>query len=461
MDPMTCRAAARILVHFRRFPNSNWRHYASKARPHPETLGTYRALRHFDEFYAAMFGDVWPSVRLALLCPNKPCALSNTFSLDTEDMQKRLRSLGALSLRNLCERRVATAAKPQDSEPATSLELAEPPIEDAATADSAASTEQSFDERSRYMPANDTSPSLMSFVPSSRLVYQEDQISEDSYHGFYKPDADVRLPVKCWPLGREPIFRGKLDVAMFPTGDISTFPPPRRSGKERLLDYYLMDGASVLPVLALDLQQGDELADLCAAPGGKLLAALCTGLLGRAVACDASSSRVKRLRECLRSYVPEKQLHKVSVLHHNLLSPGSLGWQFDKILLDVPCTNDRLSVAEDDNNWFSQKRQQERLELPQRQMDMLCQALPLLRFGGSLVYSTCSLSPIQNDGVVHMALQQLQRTSSAQYAVVDLSEAFAPLPFRFFEGCRYGQLALPYLPNNVGPLYVARIERIR
>lgn len=282
MDPLACRAAARILVRLRRFPNSSWRHYASKARPRPETLGTYRALRHFDEFYATAFGDAWPSVRLALLCPNKPCALPNTLALDTEDVEKRLRSLGALSLRNLCERRVATAAKPEDGKPATSLELAEPPVEDAATAnsDSATSGDQSFDEGSRYMPANDASPSLMSFVPSSRLVYQEDQISEDSYHGFYKPDADVRLPIKRWPLGGETIFRGKLDISMFPTGDISTFPPPRRRGKDRLLDYYLMDGASVLPVLALDLQQGDELADLCAAPGGKLLAALCTGLLG-------------------------------------------------------------------------------------------------------------------------------------------------------------------------------------
>ncbi|KAH7947330.1 hypothetical protein HPB52_010084 [Rhipicephalus sanguineus] len=138
-----------------------------------------------------------------------------------------------------------------------------------------------------------------------------------------------------------------------------------------------------------------------------------------------------------------------------------IDWFFTiaQILLDVPCTNDRLSVAEDDNNWFSQKRLQERLRLPQQQMDMLCQALTLLRPGGSLVYSTCSLSPIQNDGVVHMALQQL-RNAMAQYVVVDLSDAFASLPFRFFGGCRYGQLALPYLPNNVGPLYVARIERI-
>ncbi|XP_037518544.1 5-methylcytosine rRNA methyltransferase NSUN4 [Rhipicephalus sanguineus] len=460
MDPRTCalvRATARVFVHLRRFPDSGRRHYGSKARPQCETLGTYRALRHFDEFYAGVFGDAWPSVRLALLCPNKPCALPNTLAPNVEDVEKQLHSLGALSLRNLCERRVAVAAstRDDDAEPATSLELAMP-HEHADTT----SGDKSFDEGSRYMPANDASAPLMSFVPSSRLVYQEEQMSEDSYHGFYKPDADIRLPIKHWPVGKGTIFPGKLDVALFATGDISTFPRPCRSGKERLLDYYLMDGASVLPVLALDLQQGDELADLCAAPGGKLLAAMCTGILGSAVACDASSSRVKRLRECLQSYLPEKQLQKVTVLHRNLLSPGFMEHQsFDKILLDVPCTNDRLSVAEDDNNWFSQKRLQERLRLPQQQMDMLCQALTLLRPGGSLVYSTCSLSPIQNDGVVHMALQQL-RNAMAQYVVVDLSDAFASLPFRFFGGCRYGQLALPYLPNNVGPLYVARIERI-
>lgn len=424
-------------------------------------MGTYRALRHFDEFYSGVFGDAWPSVRLALLCPNKPCALTNTLVPNVEDVEKQLRSLGALSLSNLCERRAGTAASTREDKPATSLELAQPhEHEDSTSCSAAESVDQSFDEGSRYIPPNDASTPLMSFVPTSRLVYQEEQISEDSYRGFYKPDMDVRLPIKHWPMGKGTIFPGKLDVAMFAMGDISTFPPPRRCGKERLLDYYLMDGASVLPVLALDLQRGDELADLCAAPGGKLLAAMCTGLLGRAVACDASSSRVKRLRECLQSYLPEKQLQKVTVLHRNLLSPGFMEHQsFDKILLDVPCTNDRLSVAEDDNNWFGQKRLQERLRLPQQQMDMLCQALTLLRPGGSLVYSTCSLSPIQNDGVVHMALQQL-KNATAQYVIVNLSEAFASLPFRFFDGCRYGQLALPYLPNNVGPLYVARIERI-
>ncbi|KAL3188162.1 hypothetical protein MRX96_004155 [Rhipicephalus microplus] len=273
MDSFTCavaRATARVLVHWHRYSNSGWRHYSSKGRPQRETLGTYRALRHFDEFYSGVFGDAWPSVRLALLCPNKPCALTNTLVPNVEDVEKQLRSLGALSLSNLCERRAGTAASTKEDKPATSLELAQPhEHEDSTSCSAAESVDQSFDEGSRYIPPNDASTPLMSFVPTSRLVYQEEQISEDSYRGFYKPDMDVRLPIKHWPMGKGTIFPGKLDVAMFAMGDISTFPPPRRCGKERLLDYYLMDGASVLPVLALDLQRGDELADLCAAPGGQ------------------------------------------------------------------------------------------------------------------------------------------------------------------------------------------------
>lgn len=47
-----------------------------------------------------------------------------------------------------------------------------------------------------------------------------------------------------------------------------------------LLDYYLMDAASLLPVLALNVQPGDFVLDLCAAPGGKTLALLQTGFCG-------------------------------------------------------------------------------------------------------------------------------------------------------------------------------------
>lgn len=75
-----------------------------------------------------------------------------------------------------------------------------------------------------------------------------------------------------------------------------------------------------------------------------------------------------------------------------------------QILVDVPCSNDRISVTENTNNMFRPDRIRERLQLPELQAQILVQCLQFLKPGGSLVYSTCSLSPIQNDGVVNMAL---------------------------------------------------------
>lgn len=61
---------------------------------------------------------------------------------------------------------------------------------------------------------------------------------------------------------------------------------------------------------------------------------------------------------------------------------------------------------EDDNNIFKATRVKERLRIPELQADILTNCIKLLKPGGSLVYSTCSLSPVQNDGVVHMALSR-------------------------------------------------------
>lgn len=61
---------------------------------------------------------------------------------------------------------------------------------------------------------------------------------------------------------------------------------------------------------------------------------------------------------------------------------------------------------ENENSVFKGDRMKERLQLPELQAAILVQCLQLLKPGGSLVYSTCSLSPIQNDGVVNMALSK-------------------------------------------------------
>ncbi|KFM60440.1 putative methyltransferase NSUN4, partial [Stegodyphus mimosarum] len=97
------------------------------------------------------------------------------------------------------------------------------------------------------------------------------------------------------------------------------------------------------------------------------------------------------------------------------------------------------------------------MQIPRIQTVMLCAALKALKLNGSLVYSTCSLSPLQNDGVVHMALSKLLSESTFEFIVNDLSDAFIPVRkmFQFSDTCRYGQLVVPYLPLNYGPMYIS------
>jgi 16S rRNA C967 or C1407 C5-methylase (RsmB/RsmF family) len=134
---------------------------------------------------------------------------------------------------------------------------------------------------------------------------------------------------------------------------------------------------------------------------------------------------------------------------------------FDRILLDVPCTNDRVSANIDDNNMFKGTRLKERVKLPEEQSEMLVNAIKCLKPGGSIVYSTCSLSPIQNDGVVHMSLKKIHEDTDIDLVVCDLKEAFRPLRglFRIHRHFKYGQQIVPFLPSNFGPLYVCKLRR--
>ncbi|KAG0421913.1 hypothetical protein HPB47_002212, partial [Ixodes persulcatus] len=294
------------------------------------TSGKERALRHFDEFYSGVYGTEWPSIRLALLCPNKPCAVLNSFLGTSDETLRDLQAQGALSLGALYERRRAAASAPLERSN-SGLELLEPEERPEQHDPSPATP---FDDSARLirpgssLTAGGGSP-LLSFVPSTRTVYQEEQVSEGAYYDFYRPKAGLSIPLKRWEGCR---FPEKLNVALFGTGDLSEFRRPRRRAND-LLEYYLMDGASILPVLALDLQKGDVVGDFCAAPGGKLLATRFTLLPARCEAYDQSPSRLKRLQAAVQSYVPDSQLGSVRIQQKNILEPNKLAKDsFDKVL---------------------------------------------------------------------------------------------------------------------------------
>lgn len=221
-----------------------------------------------------------------------------------------------------------------------------------------------------------------------------------------------------------------------------------------------MDAASALPVLALDIQDGNHVADYCAAPGGKALLMYLTLKDCQFDLNDISISRSYRLETVFNSFIPRSSNRKINFTRMDatkLIRPNT----YDRILVDVPCTNDRHSLYASDNNIFSRTRINERIGIPTKQMNILLAALNSVKVGGTVVYSTCSLSPIQNDGVIHMALKTILERQHHSFAVVNMKESMRPFRglFRFNHYFRYGTQVVPFLCSNYGPMYFAKFIR--
>lgn len=88
---------------------------------------------------------------------------------------------------------------------------------------------------------------------------------------------------------------------------------------------------------------------------------------------DISFSRLERLRRTLNEFIPEEDL---KILVKTDMNKPKADFrqndiQYDKVLVDVPCTNDRHSLFQVDNNIFARPRQEERNDMPRIQQDLL------------------------------------------------------------------------------------------
>jgi 16S rRNA (cytosine967-C5)-methyltransferase len=170
---------------------------------------------------------------------------------------------------------------------------------------------------------------------------------------------------------------------------------------------YVQDPSTLYAPDLLDPQPGERVWDACAAPGGKAtyLAQKMKGS-GLVVASDLYESRVARLREnCARMGV-----ESVEVCQGDALLPPEPGvaWgdaAFDRILLDVPCSNTGVLRRRVDVRW--RLTEEDFVRMPVIQFAFLQRAFAQLRPGGRLVYSTCSIEWDENEGVVERAQREI------------------------------------------------------
>lgn len=166
--------------------------------------------------------------------------------------------------------------------------------------------------------------------------------------------------------------------------------------------FSVQDSSTLTAVDLLAPQSHERILDACAAPGGKtaVIADLLDGT-GCLVAMDVSERRLRRLRENLLRL----QRSEVAVLCGDLtardVEPALLEAApegFDAILLDAPCSNTGVIRRRPDVRWRF-----ETVDLPalvERQAALLNAAARLLRSDGRIIYSTCSLEPEENEGML-------------------------------------------------------------
>ena len=185
----------------------------------------------------------------------------------------------------------------------------------------------------------------------------------------------------------------KIDLPENPQGSIKNLPGYKEG-------YWVVQGESssmVAPIL--DPQPGEKILDLCAAPGSKTthIAAL-MGDKGEITAVDISPKRLERIKEnCERLGIKSVKIVAGDAAEIKFKQ------EFDRILVDAPCSNTGVFNKRPDARW--NRKPEDINNLADLQLKILNNAATMLKSGGVLVYSTCSIEPEEDQDVIQKFLE--------------------------------------------------------
>lgn len=181
---------------------------------------------------------------------------------------------------------------------------------------------------------------------------------------------------------------------------------------------HIMNPSSALPVLALQVQPGHSVLDLCAAPGGKtLLLAEQLELVGELSAVEKVRPRFFKLKASLERGGAGRFVR--TFLMDGSLVAKKVPARFDRVLVDAPCSSEARIHLDDPSSWehWSERKV---VEMARKQRRLLVAGARALKPGGLLVYSTCSYSVDENEAMVDHALAELR----GELIVEDLALSF-------------------------------------
>lgn len=187
---------------------------------------------------------------------------------------------------------------------------------------------------------------------------------------------------------------------------------------------YIQNPASMLPPLVLTPQADEKILDLAAAPGSKTLhIAALMGNTGWISAVEAVRERFFRLKSNLEKHGATNV--------HTYLRDGSKVFrqvpeEFDRVLLDAPCSSEgQFSMLHPAS--FAYWSEKKIGDMSRKQKQLLYSAVQCLKPGGTLIYSTCTLAPEENEMVVHGILKKFPAALEIVPITLNLPQAMPGL----------------------------------
>jgi 16S rRNA (cytosine967-C5)-methyltransferase len=202
---------------------------------------------------------------------------------------------------------------------------------------------------------------------------------------------DVVAELANAPIAAEPTPYAPLGLRIFKKPALQNL-PLFKSGAIEVQD----EGSQVLAQL-VGARRGEMVVDFCAGAGGKTLAlGAIMRSTGRLYAFDVSEKRLTKLKPRLaRSGL--SNVHPVVIAHERDAKVKRLAGKIDRVLVDAPCSGMGTLRRNPDVKW--RQPLEAIAELTEKQASILDGASRLVKFGGRLVYATCSLLDEENDGI--------------------------------------------------------------
>ncbi|MGC9309101.1 MAG: NOL1/NOP2/sun family putative RNA methylase [Candidatus Nanoarchaeia archaeon] len=212
-------------------------------------------------------------------------------------------------------------------------------------------------------------------------------------------DLLERLKKKGWHLNQPLPYKEAISI------ENALEPGELGKTKEHLLGYYyVQDLSSMLPLIALNPKPNESFLDLAASPGSKTTqAAAMMNNKGVIIANDVSLSRIKILNSNLEK---SGVMNTIVVRKEGSSLCRRLKMRFDKILVDAPCSGE--GTLRKSLKTFQMWNKNMIRKFSNTQKRLASSAIQLLKQGGEMVYSTCTLSPEENEEVIDYLLNNFE-----------------------------------------------------